>query len=135
MNPVAENLLAAAADPDASYEAAAQHVRSGRAQRNRDLVLRLVCRECRWQPMTAVELWVTQKDEPDALSRHEVSRRLPDLEKQALVRKALDRFGKLKQRMCRINRTSMCVWEPTDHGRAIAGIPAESQPGLFGGHE
>lgn len=105
-----DNPLAAAADPATSHEAAGRLCRSGRRRRNAERVLALVRR---LPGSTSVMLWHAQRDDPDAMDRHEVSRRLADLEHAALVRKC-------GERACAVKGTRMVGWSATAHGAAGA---------------
>lgn len=94
------------ADPDTSRQAEEEHTKAGTRRRNLDRVLALV----RGRPgSTAVELWHGQKDEPGAVGRHEVSRRLADLAHAGLVRQG-------KARPCWIRERSMVTWWPAGGG-------------------
>lgn len=85
-------------DPETSHEAAAKHNRSGNSAKHCIIVLRLV----RLSPgLTAVELHASQ-DVSD-LERHEISRRLSDLERAGQVQKG-------PERKCEIRGTSMVTW-------------------------
>jgi len=91
--------LAATADPASSHAAAAEATRSGRAQRHREVVLRLVKAH---PDKTAVELFSLQTG-PDTLGRHEISRRLADLKNLGLVEQGAPR-------KCSVNGTAMVTW-------------------------
>lgn len=85
-------------DPETSHEAASRHNRSGKSKANCEIVLALVRA---WPGMTSVELHGTQVD--SCLERHEVSRRLSDLERKGLVRKG-------PEKVCEVKRTKMVTW-------------------------
>ena len=89
-------------DPETSHEAASRHNRSGKSKANCEIVLALVRA---WPGMTSVELHGTQVD--SCLERHEVSRRLSDLERKGLVRKG-------PEKVCEVKGTSMVTWCPTE---------------------
>ncbi len=80
-----------------------RHEASGASQRNRTILLRLV-RE--YPGETAVELWSRCMT---AMSRHEVSRRLPELRAAELVRNGTPR-------KCRVStsRSSQMTWLPVE---------------------
>lgn len=93
---------ARASDPASSHEAADRHNQSGRASGNCAVVLNLV----RLYPgLTSCELHQTQIE--TGLERHEVSRRLSDLERKGLVRKG-------PEKVCEVKGTSMVTWCPTE---------------------
>lgn len=99
--------IAANADPATSHESAERATRSGARRRHAEIVLQLVRH---WPGLTAVELHARQSQ----LERHEVSRRLADLERAGLVHKG-------PPRKCVIAGTSQSTW--------IAGAKQET---LFG---
>lgn len=67
---------------DTSADARNKHERSGTAMSNRRSVLNLVMEH---PGLTAVELWRTANELSLGLSRHEISRRLPELRKAGIV--------------------------------------------------
>ena len=89
-------------DPPTSAAAERRVTDSGTRARHASIVLRLV----RAYPgRTAVELHRLQ--DGDGLERHEISRRLSDLEKAGSVRKGVER-------PCSVNGTQMVTWLATD---------------------
>lgn len=68
--------------PDTSTEARDTHERSGTAMTNRRAVLNLVAEH---PGLTSVELWQKAGASGLGLSRHEISRRLPELRKAGIV--------------------------------------------------
>ncbi len=90
-------------DPHTSHEAAQEQVRSGKAARHAELVLRLV----KEHPfLTAVELfWAATPAERSDLKEHQrVRQRLVDLHRANLVK-----YGPTK--VCSVNQTRMKTWE------------------------
>jgi hypothetical protein len=84
-------------DAPSSHLAAEEHTASGRRQRNMDAVLALV----KAHPgSTSVELCASGGG---VLERHEVSRRLSDLER-------LVRIARGPHRVCRVNKREMLTW-------------------------
>jgi len=83
--------------------ARANHERSGAAQTHRETVLSLVRN---WPNHTAVELWQIERDHGDGnMDRHEVSRRLPEIERMGLIHRG-------EKRACSSNGNLMVVWLP-----------------------
>ncbi len=68
--------------PDTAAEARDTHERSGAAMSKRRAVLNLVTDH---PGLTSVELWRNANELGRDLSRHEISRRLPELRKAGLV--------------------------------------------------
>jgi hypothetical protein len=95
-----ENPIARETDPASSIAAGERVTRSGQRHKNAAEVLDLVRR---LPGSTSVELFASQAHADDRLDRHEVSRRLADLERSGHVRKG-------PQRRCRVNRTAMVTW-------------------------
>ena len=87
-----------AADPETSREAARKHIGSGKLSLNQQLVQGLACK---WPGCTAVELWAKRGNLK--LSRHEVSRRLPEVEAKGFIRRG-------ERRKCRVSGTSQLTW-------------------------
>jgi hypothetical protein len=83
-----------------SAQARSDHERSGTATANRAIVLAYV-RAVRGQ--TAVELYERAKRLGTSLTRHEFSRRLPELRKAGLVKNG-------NARQCRKNGTRQMTW-------------------------
>ena len=77
----------------------ANHESSGTATGNREAVLWYVEQ---FPGLTAVELWT---ETTTRLSRHEISRRLPELRKAGLIHNG-------PARKCRINGSQMLTWNP-----------------------
>ncbi len=99
--------LARTADPDTSHEAARECIASGRLGRHMRLALSAIVKH---QGCTSAELveWCE-------LNRHEVARRLPDLEKRGLVRQG-------ESRACWVTKRQSVTWWPTLMGlEAVAG--------------
>lgn len=87
-------------DPATSREAAKRQVRSGRARSHREAILHALQRN--GGMLTAVELHGLLPERL-RIGRHEVSRRLPELEEAGLVERCLPR-------VCRVNERRMVTW-------------------------
>lgn len=90
----------AAADPDTSRHAERRHRASGAMSAHVRIVAELVRKH---PSSTAVELFEAQTG-TERLTRHEVSRRLPDAEKDGLVKRG-------PARLCRVAGTLQTTWE------------------------
>jgi hypothetical protein len=97
---------AALGDLDTSRQAAERMNASGATGRNAAVVLALVCRH---PGSTSVELFEAQGFGSD-LDRHEISRRLADLERAGRVHKG-------PVRDCRVKLTPMVTWHATEATR------------------
>ena len=93
-------------DPATSFKAAEDQRRSGRAGRHREIVLSAVLA---YPGLTYRELAdkIKNVDLTPGLERHEVARRLSDLEHAGLVEKGATT-------VCRIGNRSMTTWWPKD---------------------
>ena len=92
--------LARNSDPHTSHAAAREAERSGRAERQRQIVLRCVKRHAADRPRTSMELAACMR-----LDRYMVARRLPELEKARQVRKS-------GSRTCEVSGRTAIVWAP-----------------------
>lgn len=83
-----------------------KHEASGNAAKHRDLVQKLVANH---PGSTAVELYMSQRRMSDDqfLTRHEISRRLPELRAAGLVRNG-------DRRKCRVRDTLQMTWLPVE---------------------
>lgn len=93
--------LARRTDPQSSHSAAEEVTRSGKREGQVLAVLALVRK---YPGSTSLEL----AKHSVGLDRYVTARRLPELEKQGLVRKG-------DERPCTINGRSMVTWWPTDY--------------------
>ena len=99
-------------DPPTSREAAQKHESSGKLSANCVLILELL----RKHPQsTYAELYdrATPEVKFELGDPVEIARRLPDLEKAGKAKTLLGPMGQALKRKCRINGTSMRVWEAT----------------------
>lgn len=93
-------------DPGSSHIAARRHVGTGHKQANQAIVRALVAQ---FPGRTSVELHAALKGaDQDRINRHELSRRLPELEEAGLIH----RCPKSQMRKCRIKNTHMLTWWP-----------------------
>lgn len=94
------------ADPGSSHIAARRHVGTGRRQANQAIIRALVTQ---YPGRTSVELHAMLRGaDQDRINRHELSRRLPELEEAGLIH----RCARNQMRKCRIKRTHMLTWWP-----------------------
>jgi len=100
--------LARRTDPPTSRIAAEKHTASGKRFRNKALILALVQQ---YPGRTAVELdaLVSERDRK-WITRHEISRRLPELVEEQLVTRG-------EARKCRIANTRQLTWWAVPVGR------------------
>lgn len=105
-------------DPPSSHEAAERVTASGRRDANARAVLALVTTH---PGQTSVELWQLSAGR---LERHEVSRRLADLER-------LGRVTRGPLRACRVRGTTMLTWHATGSTVATRG-PQTGEGSVFG---
>ena len=96
----AAHALARNSDPHTSHAAAGEAESSGRAEKQRQIVLHCVKRHASDRPRTSMELASCMR-----LDRYMVARRLPELERAREVRKA-------GSRPCEVSGRSAIVWAP-----------------------
>ena len=96
--------MARATDPETSRIAANEQIVSGRRERHAAIILEWVKR---WPGSTAVELVASAMLDHKGISRHEVSRRLPELESAGLVRRG-------DSRNCSFSGTKQLTWFPVE---------------------
>lgn len=103
--------MSRATDPSTSHAAAEQHVKSGKADSNRKKVLAGI----------EISPGQTSDELADALGmdRHEVARRLPELEHQGMVRKGDKRKSWLTGNEC-------VTWWPTQQIIELPDMPANN---------
>lgn len=95
--------MARKSDPVTSHQAARRVRESGRASSNRDRIH--ACLALHGDAVTAIEL-LGRMGEDDPIDRHEISRRLPELEREGRVKRG-------PRRLCRVRGTSMTTWLAT----------------------
>lgn len=100
--------LASPVDPETSVEAAEHHEQSGKLTRNQNAVLALVIEH---PDCTACELHARQID--TALTRHEISRRLPELARDVIRGGIVIRARRIEMRPareCTVAGTKQHTW-------------------------